>query len=64
VLGQHLLWLPTLNTTDSGIFLGGYEDRSITIPSTNEHRFVLDCIEERSEALSGSGNGNRFHIFI
>jgi hypothetical protein len=25
---------------------------------------VLDCVEERAEALSGIGNGNSLHISI
>jgi len=49
---------------DPVVFLGGYDYARVTVIPANEHWFVLDCIKERAEALSGSGNGNSFHISI
>jgi hypothetical protein len=46
------------------VFLGGYDYRRVAVLPMNEYRFVLDCVEERAEALSGSGNGNSLHISI
>jgi hypothetical protein len=49
---------------DPPVFLGGYDYRHVAVLPKNEHRFVLDCIEERAEALSGSGSRNSLHISI
>jgi hypothetical protein len=46
------------------VSLRGKDHDIVAIFPANEHRLVLDCIEERAEALSGSSNGNSFHISI
>ena len=55
-------WVCAFRALDPPVFLRGYDYRRITVLPTNEYRFVLDCVEERAEALSGSGNRNSLHI--
>jgi len=56
------LWICAFKAVDPAVFLGGYDYPRVTVLPANEYRFVLHCIEERAEALSGSGHGNSFHI--
>lgn len=58
------LWVCALKAVDPPVFPGGYDYGHVTVLPTNEDRFVLDCIEERAEVLSGSGNRNSLHISI
>jgi len=58
------LWICAFKAADPPVFLGGYDYRRVAVLPKNEHRFLLDRIEERAEALSGSGKGNGFHIAI
>jgi hypothetical protein len=58
------LWVCAFEAADAVVFLCGYDYARVTVIPTDEHRFVLHCVEERAEALSGSGNGNGFHIHL
>jgi hypothetical protein len=49
---------------DPTVFLGGHDHRHVAVLPTNEHGFVLYCVEERAEAFSGGGNGNSLHIHL
>jgi hypothetical protein len=49
---------------DPPVFFGRYDYRRVAVLPKNEYRSVLDCVEERAEALPGSGNGNSLHIPI
>jgi hypothetical protein len=55
-------WVRAFRAVDSPAFFGGYDYRRVAVLPKNEHRFVLDCVEERAEAPLGSGNGNSLHI--
>ncbi|MGC2475028.1 MAG: hypothetical protein WA485_11885 [Candidatus Sulfotelmatobacter sp.] len=57
-------WAGTIDVAEASVLFCGHDDGRFAVPLRNQHRFVLDGIEQGTEPLSGIGDGHLVHVSI